>query len=145
MTKPPLELATEENFDEELYLLANPDVARHVANGGDARDHIVRHGQREGRHQWTPAAVGRTGTRAQRKYLHFADLLDASRGAGGSFRFLREQDAFPIAYGGPTHSLDEYDDESANPGLGDFVEVVRANPDRRYLDVGSGRRSRRFD
>ena len=33
MTKPPRERATEENFEEELYLRANPDVARHVANG----------------------------------------------------------------------------------------------------------------
>ncbi len=145
MTKPPRELATEENFDEELYLLANPDVARHVAAGGDAWEHFVRHGQREGRHQWTPAAAGRTDTRAERKYRRFADVLDAARGAGGSFRFLREDGAFPVAYGGPTHTLDEYDAESANPGLGDFVEEVRAHPDRRYLDVGCGRRSRRFD
>nr|WP_301183114.1 methyltransferase domain-containing protein [Sphingomonas quercus] len=40
------------------------------------------------------------------------------------------------------HDLHAYDAESANPGLGAFVDTVIAHPDRLYLDVGCGRRSR---
>jgi len=140
-----LEPATDENFVEQLYLAANPDVARHVAAGGDAWKHFERHGRREGRRQLTRAAAGLSGTRAEAKYARFAPLLDASRGAGGDFRFLRGSDSFPVSYGGTAHDLNDYEAESANPGLGDFVETVRAHPDRLYLDVGCGRRTRTFD
>jgi len=140
-----LELATEANFVEALYLAANPDVARHVAAGGDAWKHFERHGRKEGRKQLTRAAANLPGTREAAKYERFVSLLDASRGVGGSFRFLREAGSFPVAYGGQAHRIDDYDDESANPGLGEFVEMVRDNPDRLYLDVGCGRRGRTFD
>jgi SAM-dependent methyltransferase len=139
------EPATDENFVEELYLAANPDVARHVAAGGDAWKHFERHGRREGRKQLTRAAAGLAGTRAEAKYARFAPILDASRGAGGDFRFVDATDSFPVAYGGASHDLGDYDDESANPGLGLFVEAVRANPQGLYLDVGCGRRTRTFD
>ncbi|KQX22754.1 MULTISPECIES: class I SAM-dependent methyltransferase [unclassified Sphingomonas] len=140
-----LEPATDENFVEQLYLAANPDVARHVAAGGDAWKHFERHGRKEGRKQLTRAAAGLPGTRAEAKYARFAPILDASRGAGGAFAFLAAPDSFPVGYGATAHDLGDYDAESANPGLGDFVETVRANPDRLYLDVGCGRRSRTFD
>ncbi len=139
------EPATDENFVEELYLAANPDVARHVAAGGDAWKHFERHGRREGRRQLTRAAAGLAGTRAEAKYARFAPLLDASRGAGGDFRFVGAADSFPVAYGGASHDLGDYEDESANPGLGLFVEAVRADPQGLYLDVGCGRRTRTFD
>jgi len=146
MEDPPrLELATDDNFVEALYLAANPDVARHVAAGGDAWKHFERHGRAEGRKQLTRAAAGLAGTRAEAKYRRFAPILDAARGAGGSFRFLDSPDSFPVAYGAAAHDLGDYDGESANPGMGDFVEAVRANPDKLYLDVGCGRRSRTFD
>lgn len=139
------ELATDANFVEALYLAANPDVARHVAAGGDAWKHFERHGRAEGRRQLTRDAAGLPGTRREAKYTCFAPLLDASRGAGGEFAFLDGADSFPISYGAFAHDLGEYDAESANPGLGDFVETVRTNPDRLYLDVGCGRRTRTFD
>ncbi|ATE64030.1 methyltransferase domain-containing protein [Rhizorhabdus dicambivorans] len=139
------EPVTDTNFVEELYLAANPDVARHVAAGGDAWRHFERHGRNEGRKQLTRAAAGLPGTRAEAKYARFAPLLDASCGAGGNFRFLGGPESFPVAYGAAAHDLADYDDESANPGLRDFVETVRANPDKLYLDVGCGRRSRTFD
>ena len=85
------------------------------------------------------------GTRRAAKYARFAPLLDASRGAGGDFAFLDAADSFPVSYGGVAHHIGDYDAESANPGLSDFVETVRAHPDRLYLDVGCGRRSRTFD
>jgi SAM-dependent methyltransferase len=139
------EPATDANFVEALYLAANPDVARHVAAGSDAWKHFERHGRAEGRNQLTRAAAGLEGTRGEAKYARFAPLLDAGRGAGGAFRFLGGADSFPIAYGAASHDLSDYDDESANPGLSDFVEAVRANPDKLYLDVGCGRRGRTFD
>ena len=142
---PRFELATDANFVEALYLEANPDVARHVAAGGDAWKHFERHGRAEGRKQLTRAAAGLPGTRGAAKYARFAPLLDPGRGAGGGFRFLGEPDGFPIAYGAAAHDLRDYDDESANPGLSDFVEAVRAHPDKLYLDVGCGRRGRTFD
>lgn len=142
---PRLEPVTDANFVEALYLAANPDVARHVAAGGDAWKHFERHGRKEGRKQLTRAAANLDGTRAAAKYARFAPLLDASRGAGGAFRFLQDEQSFPVAYGGSAHNIDEYDDESANPGVADFVEMVRGNPDRLYLDVGCGRRGRTFD
>ena len=139
------ELTTDANFVEALYLAANGDVARHVAAGGDAWKHFERHGRAEGRKQLTRAAAGLTGTRGEAKYAHFAPILDAARGAGGGFAFLGGPDSFPVSYGAFSHELGDYDAESANPGLGDFVETVRANPDKLYLDVGCGRRSRTFD
>jgi SAM-dependent methyltransferase len=139
------EPATDANFVEALYLAANPDVARHVAAGGDAWKHFERHGRGEGRKQLTRAAAGLPGTRAEAKYARFAPILDPSRGSGGSFHFLGPAGSFPVGYGAATHELGDYDAESANPGMGQFVEAVRRNPDRLYLDVGCGRRSRTFD
>ena len=139
------ERVTDANFDEPCYLAANPDVARHVAAGGDAWDHFDRHGRREGRGQLTPAAAGLDGSRAARKYRRFAPLLDAACGAGGGFRFMDQDGAFPVAYGDQAHSLADYEAESANPGFTDFVAAARDNPDRLYLDVGCGRRGRRYD
>ena len=139
------ELVTDANFVEALYLAANPDVARHVAAGGDAWKHFERHGRAEGRKQLTRAAAGMAGTRGSAKYARFSPILDASRGAGGDFAFLGQADSFPVSYGAFAHHLGEYDAESANPGLGDFVETVRSHPDQLFLDVGCGRRSRTFD
>jgi SAM-dependent methyltransferase len=145
MADPDRELTTDDNFDEQPYLLANPDVARHVAAGGDAWDHFDRHGRKEGRRQLTPQAAGLSAPRNARKYQRFAPLLDNARGAGGQFRFLRDQGAFPVAYGDGSHALEDYEAESANPGFTDFVDEVRGHPERLYLDVGCGRRSRRYD
>lgn len=141
-----LEIASDLNWIEENYLAANPDVARHVAAGGDAWSHFDRHGRREGRRQLTNAALDRSGSRASLKYDRFSFMLEAGKGAGGDFRFLNEPGSFPVLYGASTYSLSDYvSGESANPGLGYFVEAVRDNPDRLYLDVGCGRRSRRYD
>jgi SAM-dependent methyltransferase len=139
------EPATDANFDDKLYIAANADLARHPIYAGDPWRHFDRHGRQEGRRQLTRTAAGLPGTRAEAKYARFAPLLDAARGAGGAFRFLGDRNSFPVAYGDAAHDLADYDDESANPGLGEFVETVRANPDKLYLDVGCGRRSRHFD
>ena len=136
-----LELATPENFDEEGYLLANPDVARHVANGGSAIAHLERHGLREGRKQVVTNPALRT-QRKRARYDRFARLLDAARGAGGGFTFIGETGTFPVRYGQAPLGLESYESESANAGFGPFIEEIRANPDKLYLDVGCGRRTR---
>jgi len=112
-----LELATPENFDEEGYLLANPDIARHVANGGNARVHLERHGLREGRKQVAPDPAARLA-RKRARYARLAGVLDAASGAGGDFAPLGETGAFPLRYGEAPLSLDSYDAESANAGFG---------------------------
>ena len=141
----PTQVATDANFEEGLYLAVNADVARHVAAGGDAWVHFDRHGRREGRRQLQPEAAGLEGSRLERKYRRFAGLLDPARGEDGRFRFVAGPGSFPVAYGGGAHHLDEYEAESANPGLGDFVDTLARHPDRLFLDVGCGRRSRTYD
>jgi SAM-dependent methyltransferase len=136
-----LELATPENFDEQGYLSANPDIARHVANGGNALSHFERHGHREGRRQVAPDVAVRL-QRKHARFERFAKLLDAARGAGGSFTSVGEPGTFPVRYGNTSLDLESYQAESANAGFGPFVEEVRANPDKNYLDVGCGRRPR---
>lgn len=136
--------ATDGNFEDALYLAANPDVARRYPVG-EAWRHFDRHGRAEGRTQLTPEAAGLVGSKAARKYARFADVLDAGAGAGGEFRFLGEARSFPVAYGdAPTHDLSDYDAESDNPGLSDFVDACRDHPAQRFMEVGCGRRRRRF-
>lgn len=130
-----LELATPENFNKERYLLANPDVAQHVANGGSALEHFRTHGMREARKQVAPPPPPAL---MRERFARFKHILDASAGAGGQFTHIEGQGAFPIHYGNATYDLSDYDSESANLGFGPFIEEIRANPDKLYLDVGCG-------
>ena len=143
--RPHTQLATDDNFEPDLYAAANPGVAALVARGGRAWSHFDRFGRREGRHQLTPEAAGLAGTRQQRKYERFRPVLDASRGAGGAFAFAGEPGAFPVRYGDVPYDLSAYQGESANPGLGHFHEHVRAQPQGLFADIGCGRRGERFD
>jgi SAM-dependent methyltransferase len=135
------ELATPENFDEELYLLANRDVARAVANGGSALAHFRRHGQREGRTQAIRSPEERQQRQAER-FTRFRHVLDPHAGAGGDYRFLDQPNAFPVAYGSDAYDLDQYEGESANAAFHGFTADIRAHPEQLFLDVGCGRRSR---
>ena len=137
--------ATDRNFEDALYLAANPDVMRHVERGGSAWTHFDRHGRHEGRLQLVPAAAGLSGTRQVRKYARFAPVLDAARGIGGDFAFLDEPQAFPVTYGSEAHAIEDYDAESANAGFSDFLAEIVAHPDRLYADIGCGRRDRTYD
>jgi SAM-dependent methyltransferase len=137
----PTELATPENFDEELYLLANGDVARAVANGGSALAHFRRHGQFEGRRQAIRSVEDRQQRQSER-FARFRHVLDPQAGEGGEFRFLERPNAFPVAYGSDAYDLDKYEGESANAAFHGFTADLRAHPDQLFLDVGCGRRSR---
>lgn len=137
--------ATDDNFEPDLYVAANPGVAAHVARGGIAWSHFDRYGRKEGRHQLTPEAAGLVGTRQQRKFERFRSVLDASRGAGGRFQFVGEPGAFPVRYGDVPYDLSAYQGESGNHGIGHFHEHVRAHPMGLFADIGCGRRHERFD
>lgn len=129
-----LELATPDNFDEEQYLLANPDVARHVQAGGSALDHFRRHGIHEKRKQVVRSEEERRLRRRER-FARLGGVLE------DGFRFADEPDAFPVFFGNRSFDLSQYEGESANAGFGPFIADVRANPDKTYLDIGCGRRS----
>ncbi len=140
-----IELPTPATFDAERYLLANPDIAAWARQGGDPRFHFDQHGQTEGRKQLGQAFHLARRARRAAKYARFAPILDPARGAGGDFAFLDGDGAFPVGYGGPAHSLDDYDGESAHAGLGQYDEEIAAHPDRLYLDIGCGLRPEMFD
>jgi len=140
-----LEVATQANFDAARYLLANPDIAAWARTGGDPRFHLDSHGLAEGRRQLSTDFHAGLVARARAKYARFAPILDPARGAGGAFRWLDRDGAFPIAYGADHLDLSRYDGESAHGGLGDFDAEIAAHPDRLYLDVGCGLRREGFD
>jgi SAM-dependent methyltransferase len=142
---PRTQVATDDNFEADLYVAANAGVAAHVARGGIAWSHFDKYGRNEGRHQLTPEAAGLVGTRQHRKYERFRSALAPSRGAGGRFEFVGERDAFPVRYGDVLYDLSAYENESANHGIGQFHEHVRRHPDRLFADIGCGRRHERFD
>ena len=138
------DLATPESFNAEGYLMLNPDVAADVGADG-ARRHFDRHGVREGRRLVTVEFLEGRAARGRRKYERFSSLLDASEGADGAFRFVGQEDAMPVYYGGRPYDVQAYEVESANAGLGEFVRELEANPDKTYLDLGCGLRSLVFD
>lgn len=130
-----LELATAKNFDEQCYLLANPDIARHVQAGGNAFEHLVRHGVSEGRMQVVLSSEERLRPRRER-FARLSNLIDRNC----DFRFVDDPETFPIMIGHQPHDLSKYEAESANAGFGPFNVEMRDNPEKLYLDVGCGRR-----
>jgi SAM-dependent methyltransferase len=126
-----LELASDDNLDEESYLTANVDVRR---AGMSARHHFNHYGRAEGRHQFTRDHA--RGLRSHRagKFDRFKDVIDLGRATTPC-------GAFPISFGDPQLTLDDYVHESANPGFAPFEQEKAANPDRLYLDIGCGLRT----
>ncbi|MDP4022914.1 methyltransferase domain-containing protein [Methylobacterium sp. NEAU 140] len=53
--------------------------------------------------------------------------------------------AFPIYATSKPFDLSEYAQESANPSVETFDNVVKALPDELFMDLGCGRRERKFD
>lgn len=144
-----IERATPENWNVEGYLLANRDVAADPSASKEPRQHFDEHGLAEGRLQFSSQFLnGRAQWNAE-KYSRFAPMLEQSVGSTARFRFTKAggfggilfRKTFPVSFGSAINSLSDYDGESANPGFGPFVEEVRANPDKHYLDIGSGLRT----
>jgi hypothetical protein len=107
------EPATEENFDEVAYLLANPDVAAAVAAGSfpSGRQHFDRHGHAEARHQVTAAAA--PFTHYETRPPAAATAIEANTGA--YLRCLIVKEALGI---------------EAKFLLGDFVSFVATTRER---------------
>ncbi len=138
-----VEDATPETFRAKNYILLNPDVAAYVRDGGSAARHFKRHGHLEGRRQLSRAFTDSRSSAASEKYRHFRPVLDANAGAAGRFRRLRGwRKPLPLAFGGSANKVEDYDGESANAGLHEFVVELEADPKGRYLDVGCGFRSK---
>ena len=136
-----LEIVTPENWCEDGYLLANPDLATAAANGLDIHTHFQEYGLQERRLQFSRAFLNDRPHRDRLKYERFKTVLSEARGAAGEFRFVHEDGAFPVHYGGNAYSFEDYERESANLGLGEFVREVEAHPHKDYLDIGCGLRN----
>lgn len=132
---PEFEIATPENFDETLYLAANPDVAAALAGGAfpTARAHFDALGQVERRRQRRKSPLPEIRAR---KLAALRPLLLAPQtelDANGKFSFLDAQtrtrdaldDDIPVSENG-------YDDET--------VRLIESCPSGLILDVGAGYR-----
>ena len=124
-----VEIVTEDNFDPEAYLLANPDV---LDAGLDPRRHYEEYGRHEERRQLSSEGFSR-----RHKYARFRHLLAPPYDAQAS-------ETFPIVTSTAHFDLSSYAKESANPGFGPFDEVLAANPDKFYMDLGCGFRDKTF-
>lgn len=124
------EIATDENFNEERYLAANPDVK---ASGISAWRHFNKAGRSEGRKQFSIDARDRSS-----KYRRFKHVLKEP---------YDEIDAgiFPLSTSSAIFDIENYSSESANNTHAWFEEEIKANPDNIYLDLGCGLRNRLFD
>jgi SAM-dependent methyltransferase len=142
-----LEIATLKNFDEELYLLANADVANALRETGvTAYDHFLLHGMKEKRNQVKREdALAYAGSRRLKKYERFKHILAPEQGSGGQFRFGDLADAFPVSYGYNHCDLGDYASESANHGFLPFVREMEENPDKLFMDVGCGFRHQTYE
>lgn len=133
-----LELASEENFDEQNYLAANPDLreAKQRDDSFDLAGHFRHYGKRERRMQ----CVTRNANRMADKFQRFRSALKLAHS-----RFLAEPETFPIAYGSDHLALDDYVAESANANPPAWDHLLKADPQGRYLDLGCGFRNIVYD
>lgn len=129
--------ASRENFCPDGYALYNPDIAEHVKNGGDVKQHFAQHGEREGRWQISREFLQRKNDYFRRKYQTFRDLITP----GQELSFPQGPEQFPVVTPGGHFDLSDYASESANPGYAPFTAEIAANPQRRYMDLGCGFRS----
>jgi SAM-dependent methyltransferase len=140
------EHATRENFSASGYLQANADVAEAARNGvTDPWHHFVEFGENEGRMQIAATFLAGRSTYGHAKYERFKDCVLTAERPSTSFHFLEESEAFTVALSERHLSASEYAAESANNGYGPFIDEVRMNPSKAYLDVGCGLRNEVFD
>jgi SAM-dependent methyltransferase len=138
-----IEPATLENFSEEGYLMANPDVAasakqyRHTG-----KHHFDVHGCKENRRQFTERFVYSLKEGGKQKYERFKPVLRPDV----NFRWLAEENSFPIASSQEHFSRGEYKaGESANSGFHHFLVDMTENANGLFLDIGSGLRDEIYD
>jgi len=138
----PLEvLATDQNFDEEAYLSANPDVAGAVQRGEleSARSHFDIFGQKEGRKLQLASSIIEEAKR--RKLARIEPILRKDMPhimAPGHYDFLSAElrsefniiDTDAVS----SHSYDAY-----------AMEIIRNNEEGLVLDCGAGKRPEYFE
>jgi SAM-dependent methyltransferase len=139
-----LEKATPENFYGPGYVLANKDLALRKSRGDfDEGDHFRRYGLDEGRLQVLRAfledPVQFLASYRATKFERFRSALSA-RAVNASPGLV----SLPMTVGPVQYSRDDYVRESANRTPVDFEEELRKHPDRLFLDVGCGFRTRLF-
>jgi SAM-dependent methyltransferase len=145
MASYPLEiLATDQNFDEAAYLLANPDVADAVRKGhmASGRSHFEAFGRQEGRRLRRPMGAQSPIAQAKRQKLaRVRPLLRSDMPFVETplyFDFLTDElrAAFNIV---------DTEAESSNPYDRFAMELIEKNRDGLVLDCGAGRRPEYFD
>ena len=123
--------ASDSNFDAALYLAVNADLRAAARNdpGFDPRAHFDRFGRQEKRKQ----LARRDPERMAMKFQRFQPIL-----APDDLEFMAAAGAFPVSFGTRHLDVSDYDSESANPGISEWFDVLRSDPNGRYLDVGAG-------
>ncbi|MGH6924175.1 MAG: methyltransferase domain-containing protein [Propylenella sp.] len=136
-----VQLATPDNFSEDRYLAANPDVAAAVGGGriGSGYDHFLTHGQKEHRRQFAPAPELEAARRRKRERLQ--SLLDFSMPHveyGNVYDFLTEEL-------GARAGVTETSNVSAHDYDPDLLAMLDRHADGIALDVGAGSRNTYFE
>jgi SAM-dependent methyltransferase len=118
-----------EHLDPSRYLEANPDVRR---AGVDPKLHFLQHGQQEGRSQYVLGPIQHLRAEKLAKIRFSRRPVDANRPSMPQ-NFLRKDviDSFEIPEQPPIAQNDY------NP---EIVDLIRANPEKLFLDVGAGLR-----
>ena len=132
--------ATRENFDEQLYLLANPDVVQQIASGGvrSAHEHLTRDGLREGRPIRLPVetiSAAKAAKRDRMRPILRSDMHSVDNGNCVDFLTDDLQAAFDIV---ETDAVSAHDYDPIILGL------VERNSEGLVLDCGSGMRRTYF-
>jgi SAM-dependent methyltransferase len=125
------ETATNDNFSEVLYGMANPDIFDGQSDHEQvAHDHFVKYGMHEGRLQIRPASIGEIDAIRQEK-------LERVRGRLGVYESAIL--GVPVKVGtvadnrlpmDVTLSIQDYDP--------DLAELVDGRPNEMFLDLGAG-------
>ncbi len=132
--------ATRENFDEQLYLLANPDVVQQIASGGvrSAHEHLTRDGLREGRPIRLPVetiSAAKAAKRDRMRPILRSDMRSVDNGNCVDFLTDDLRAAFDIV---ETDAVSAHDYDPIILGL------VERNSEGLVLDCGSGMRRTYF-
>lgn len=148
-----IERVTQGNFFAEGYLRVNPDIADYVQKGGDAWQHFVNFGEREGRSQISRIFTVEKDRYGRAKFERFKNRLMINSGGGAGptahaieeFKFLDNDGAFPVVASDRHFSRADYATESSNGAYPPFVEAIVANSGGLFLDLGCGLRDEVFE
>lgn len=139
---PYAEPVSTDNFDEEGYLTANPDVAAAVADGrlSSGREHFDLIGHGEGRQVWRKSNI--LAAKAVKSSRILVELMESTRvesvAPDGLIHCLPDE----LAAAAGVLSTDAV---SSNPYDPSILEFIDANPGRWILDAGSGLRSTYYE